>query len=152
MTTTTTRPWQGKDFWAGITYVSIGGVALILGRRYGIGGPAHMQPGFFPVILAGLLIVLGVASLVRAWRVQGETVRPPTLRAPLFITLSIVVFAILLERAGFVAATAALLLCAALAGRDSRPDALTIAVGVGLLLFCVGLFVYGLGIPLPLFG
>ena len=60
-----------------------------------------------------------------------------------------VLFGVLMERAGFVPAIAALVLGSAAAGRQRRPVEVLLLTGV-LTAASVAIFVWGLGLPYPL--
>jgi hypothetical protein len=62
-----------------------------------------------------------------------------------------VLFGLLVERAGLGFAAAALVLCAAPASRNARPPA-TLLLAAGLGIFCVVVFVKGLGLQFPVLG
>ena len=72
-------------------------------------------------------------------------------KALLLVTASIVVFGLLVERAGIGLAVAALVLVSASASRNARvPATLLLAAALGG--FCVLAFVKGLGLPFPVLG
>lgn len=82
-----------KDFWAGLMFVAFGlGFVIIaagspefldrlVGSRvvpgYQMGSAVRMGPAYFPVVLGGLLVVLGAVVLARAFasHLKGEAVR-----------------------------------------------------------------------------
>jgi putative tricarboxylic transport membrane protein len=63
-----------------------------------------------------------------------------------------VLFGLLLPRAGVLVALPCLIVVGALASRNTRLDAASIAALIGLVAFCVVVFVKGLGLPMPLIG
>jgi hypothetical protein len=70
------------------------------------------------------------------------------LRVALLIPSSLLAFALTINRFGVVVATLALVAIGSLAGRDLR--ALEVAaVAVVLTLLTLGIFVWGLGLPIP---
>jgi hypothetical protein len=50
-----------KDFFAGLTLAVIGGAFALGAREYPIGTAASMGPGYFPLLLGALLVILSVA-------------------------------------------------------------------------------------------
>ncbi|MBN8502433.1 MAG: tripartite tricarboxylate transporter TctB family protein, partial [Sphingomonadales bacterium] len=71
---------------------------------------------------------------------------------PLFwLLLGVAAFAFLLERAGLIAAILACVGFARLGERPYRPVE-TAVLAVFLAALGAGIFVYGLGLPIPLFG
>ena len=72
-----------------------------------------------------------------------------SLRALVVLPLSLVLFGLLMEYAGFVPALMVLIVGSAAAGREFKlVEALLLAAG--LTAFAVALFIYGLGLPYPL--
>ena len=109
-------------------------------------------PRAFPLI-ALALVSLGVLSL---WRNEGESARtrasaewpgPDVIRSALLATASFVAYALLLAPVGFVVATTAEF--TALALLFGGPPFRGAVAGLSLALFLYGLFVFGLGLPLP---
>jgi hypothetical protein len=65
---------------------------------------------------------------------------------------AVVLFGFLLPRAGVIVALTALIVVGALASRNTRLKATSVAALVGTVAFCVLVFVKGLGVPMPLVG
>ena len=63
---------NNKDVWAGVMLITIGAAAILVARNYPFGTALRMGPGFFPVILGGLLIVFGLTILAVGLR-SGES-------------------------------------------------------------------------------
>ena len=142
---------NARDLLAGCLFIAFGLAFLILARNYQLGSARRMGPGYFPVVLSLLLMVIGLATMARGFLVAGPPVRDVAGKALLLITASIVVFGLLVERAGVGLAVAALVLASAAASRNSRlPATLLLAAALGA--FCVLVFVKGLGLPFPVLG
>ncbi len=72
-----------------------------------------------------------------------------SLRALIVLPLSLVLFGLLMEHAGFIPALLVLIFGSAAAGTEFKlVEVLLLAVG--LTAFSVALFIYGLGLPYPL--
>jgi Tripartite tricarboxylate transporter TctB family len=139
-----------KDFWAGVIYVTVGVVALWFGQTYSMGTSAHMGPGYFPKVLAGMLILIGGISLIRAYLKRGEAAGKLAWR-PLFLVLgACALFSLLLNTAGLIVALLALVLVSASASRKFSFDLMATLGLVGLIAFCSLVVVKGLGVPMPL--
>lgn len=141
----------GEDAIAGLMFVAIGAAGLWIGQDYPVGTAIRMGPGFVPRALClallglGALIVLGALATRPA---AGEA--PPFRLAPLIlIPLAVIAFALALTTLGLVAATASLILIAAFADKGQRPIEVVGALVI-LTLMTVGVFVWGVGIPLRL--
>jgi len=141
-----------RDFWAGAIYLALAAVVIWIGRGYPQGSSARMGPGYFPVVLGAILAVLGAVSVIRSFLRPGEAVAAFAWRPLLTILGAVMLFGLLLERAGVVVALAALMIVGAFASRNSRLDLKTVASFAGLIAFCVFVFVKGLGVPMPLLG
>jgi hypothetical protein len=135
----------------GLFFVALGAGALWLSRDYPLGDLNRMGPGYFPrmlsvgMIILGLLVVLkGVPELVSS---KDEPVRLD--RSMWLIPLAMVLFGLLVERIGLVAALAVSLGVAGAAHRDARFLEVAISV-VALIVLLVLIFVVVLRQPLRL--
>jgi hypothetical protein len=142
---------SNKDFWAGLMLIAIGAAAVFIARDYAFGTALRMGPGFFPIVLGGILILFGVYMLANGLR-EGEKIEGSwSLRALVILPLSLVLFGVLMERAGFVPAMLVLIFGSATASTEFRVvEALLFSVGLTAL--SVAVFVWALGLPYPLFG
>jgi hypothetical protein len=141
---------ERKDFWSGLMLIVIGGGALIIARNYQFGSSLRMGPGYFPTLLGAMLVMFGVYFMVQGMRNGGEKLTGSwSLRALIVLPLSLVLFGLLIDRAGFVPALIALIVGSAAASRQSRPIEV-LAFAVLLTAFCVVVFVWLLGLPYEL--
>ena len=140
---------NNRDFWAGAMLIGTGVLALTIGRNYAMGSTLRMGPGYFPAVLGGLLILFGlylvVVGLRRNEKIEGNW----SLRALIVLPLSLVLFGILMERAGFIPALLVLIFGSAAAGTEFKLGEVLL-LSVGLTAACTALFVWGLGLPYPL--
>ncbi len=58
---------NGKDFWAGIMFTGTGIFFMVASRAFAMGTSVRMGPAYFPTVLGGMLVVLGLVILVRAF-------------------------------------------------------------------------------------
>ena len=140
---------SNRDFWAGVMLIATGAAAILIGRNYNFGNALRMGPGYFPSVLGGLLMLFGIylvaAGLRRNEKIEGSW----SLRALIVLPLSLVLFGLLMEHAGFVPALMVLIVGSAAAGSEfNLIEALALAVG--LTAFAVVLFIWGIGLPYPL--
>jgi hypothetical protein len=140
-----------KDFWTGIIYIAFGAIAYIVGRDYGMGTALRMGPAYFPTVLAGLLIVIGVIAVVRSFIQPGTPIGAFAFRGLLLVVAPTLLFGLIVREAGLVIALPLLVVISAYATIHFRwlPS---IALAAGLTLFCVLVFLKGLGVPLPMLG
>lgn len=137
-----------KDFWTGVMFIAIAAIALYVGRGYSLGTAGRMGPGYFPMVLGGLLALIGLILVVRSFIIVGTPVERIMLAPLALITVSVVLFGALLAHLGLVISLVILVVVCALAGRQSKP--LEVAgLAIVLTAFSVAVFVYGLGLPLP---
>jgi hypothetical protein len=141
-----------KDVWAGLIYIAFGGVMFWVALGYRLGTAGRMGPGYFPRVLALILVLIGIVSLVRGLIVQGEPIGALAWKPLALISLSSVLFGLLLERLGLAVALAALVLVSASASKEFRWDAKASVGLVALIVFCVLAFVKGLAVPMPILG
>ena len=77
---------SGKDFWAGMLYLSFGLYFAIYARNYNMGTALRMGPGYFPIVLSWMLVLLGVAVIARSYFTKIESpFHLFTVRVPLLI-------------------------------------------------------------------
>lgn len=140
-----------KDLLAGLMFCGFGIGAAVIAHGYEFGSPARMGSGFFPIVIGVLVATMGLILMVRAviWPESSEPVENIPFRPFFFISVAIIVFGVLMEDAGLIAALAALIVIARFAGRDGSPleVALMVVVLIGI---AVAIFVYGLNIRLRL--
>jgi putative tricarboxylic transport membrane protein len=138
-----------KDFWAGLIFVAIGAGFIALATQYRYGDMHRMGPAMFPTLVGALLALLGAIVAARGLVLSGEPVPRFHLRPLAVSLLAIVLFGVALQWFGLVTAVAVLVLVGAFAARQVRPLE-TVALAVALVLFSVAVFVWLLGLPLPL--
>ena len=138
-----------KDFWAGLIFIAIGGGFVLLAQQYRLGDMHRMGPAMFPTLIGALLAVLGAIIALRAFAFLGESVPRLYLRPIGVSVLAIALFGVALQWLGLVAAVAVLVLVGAYAARDVRPLE-NLALAAVMIAFSVAVFVWLLGLPLPL--
>jgi hypothetical protein len=117
-----------RDILSGLIFVGFGAAFGYAATGYPIGTAFRMGPGYFPLVLAGLMALLGLAIVAKgltAAAAERELGLVPCLFGAAFLS--------------------------ALASRRNGP-ASALVIAAALTLLCVLIFHYGLGLPLPLFG
>jgi len=142
--------FTSKRFLSGALFVAFGVLALVISRDYRTGSAVNMGPGYFPRLLGGLLVVLGGTIAGLSVGERHDPIGGAAWRPMLALSLGLLCFGWAMTEIGFVLALSGLVLCVAFAGRDVRLVELAALVGV-LVGGCVGLFVFGLGLPFRLF-
>ena len=140
---------NNKDVWGGLMLIAIGAAAVLIARDYPFGTALRMGPGYFPIILGALLILFGLAILAGGLR-RGEPVEGSwSLRALIVMPLSLILFGVLMQYAGFVPAMLVLIVGSATASSEFRlVEVLLFALA--LTAVSVAVFVWALGLPYPL--
>lgn len=143
--------WRtNKDLWAGIHYIAVGTVAMWIAKDYPFGSALRMGPGYFPTVLGGIMVLMGIYVLVLGLRKDHEKIVGNwSIRALIILPISMVVFGLLMEHVGFIPAMLALIPVSALAGREFKWGEVA-PLTIGLTIVCMAGFIYGLGLPYPL--
>ena len=96
-----------KNVLAGLLFIAVGALGLWLSRDYPIGTALRMGTGYVPRLLCWLLLGLGAVVLVQGLR-EAQDARPLSsadiwaLRPVIFVTASLVIFGLSIERLGLV--------------------------------------------------
>jgi len=133
-----------KDFLSGLMFIGFGLLALYVGQKLALGTPVRMGPGYVPRMLSLILIGLGALVCIIAVVSGSEPVERPKWKPITLVTLGIVCFALLFERAGLIPALIVLVTIASLAGEEFK---ITEVIGliVALAVLCTLVFKVGLG-------
>jgi hypothetical protein len=129
-----------KDFWPGLIFIEIGIAAVVLARS-----------AYFPTILGGLLAAIGLVLLFRAFTGPGEALGGFAWKPLAYVTVSTVLFGVLVRPAGLAVALIVLTVLSARASRHFSWRA-AIALAVGLTGGSVLVFGRALGLPMTTLG
>jgi hypothetical protein len=142
------------DLLAGLIFVAFGLAFAITSLRYELGTPLRMGPGYFPLVLGGILVVLGLLivgkGVIASASDEGRLGSVPW-RALLLIVLAVLFFGLTVRGLGVVPATAVSALLTALASNRTGILA-AVAIAAGLTVLCVLVFLLALQLRLPMFG
>jgi Tripartite tricarboxylate transporter TctB family len=139
-----------RDLWAGLMFAVIGIIFMILSKQYSIGTSAKMGPGYFPMVLGGLMTLFGVIIALGAFSGKAQMLKlsPVGWREFILLLASVIVFAIALPRLGMVISVALLILISAIASHEFKLRDTLISIVV-LVLLAYGMFVKGLELQFP---
>lgn len=140
-----------KDLSAGLLFIAIAALFAFETRELDMGTPLRLGPGAFPLLLAGVLGLLGLVIVAQAFRNPATHEMTIPWRGIVLIVLAPVLFGITVRGLGLVAAIALVVAVSAFASRRMSAK-LAIALTIGLTVFCVLVFSVGLGLPLRLVG
>lgn len=138
---------NSKDFYAGLIFLSFGILTLAINRSYPMGTAARMGPGFFPFLLGIVVALLGFLIAARSLMGKVEEVQPLAMRPLVLVLGAVAAFAILIQPLGLLLGVLVLVVISSLGGPECRLRDVVILYFV-LAAMAVGLFVYGLGLPL----
>jgi hypothetical protein len=140
-----------RAFTAGALFLAVAVFYFVMSFNYAQGTPARMGPGFFPKMVSVLLALIGVGILVSAVapRAHIEKLARWDLKGLLWISGSVALFGLLLPRLGLVIALTCLVMVASRASAEFGWRGAVIN-SVVLVVFCVGVFVYGINLQFPL--
>lgn len=138
-----------RDAVAAVVILAFGAFTTLYSYlHYPTGTPARMGAGMFPVVLGGVLILMGILIFVKAMLVEGRYFSID-LREAIIVLGSIAAFGLLAGRAGIVPAIVALVVISSLAAPPwSLRRALLLAAAVALGIVLIFIVAMGLNISL----
>jgi hypothetical protein len=141
-----------KDVLAGFAFIAFGLAFAVGATSYEIGTALRMGPGYFPLVLGGLLVLLGVLIIVKGLIAgEGDEIGPVPWKAAALITGALVFFGATIRDLGVVPSVFLTALLAGLSGH--RPGVVApVVIAVGLTVTCVIVFIVALQLRLPLVG
>jgi hypothetical protein len=140
-----------QDFAAGMIYI-VGGTGFALGAlNYKIGDAARMGPGWFPFAVGVLLAIVGVITALNAVRPHAseEKVKRPELGSLAWVLGGVVLFGLLLPHLGLVISMFVLVMVSSRASHEFKWLSAFLN-SVFLVAFCIGVFIYGIHLQMPL--
>lgn len=140
-----------KDMVAGAIFVAFAIGFGVVSTAYPMGSAAQMGPGYYPLLLSGVLGLLGLFIGLAGWRKPAQQMVVVRLLALISVLVAPLLFAVTLRPLGFVPAVILTSLLATMAAPRMSWMA-RIVTAIGLALGCTAIFIWALGIPLPLLG
>ena len=138
-----------RDVIAGALFIAFGAAGLWIGSDYAVGTAFRMGPGYFPRVLCGILVLLGLFIAGKGLVIGGE--RPEGLhwRPLILVTIAVLAFAGLIGTVGLLPAAAAVVFIGAVGGPEFRPLE-GILLAVLLTAAAIALFKFGLSMTMPI--
>lgn len=140
-----------QDGLSGLMFMAAAGGFAYLAQDLSLGTALRMGAGYFPLVLSGLLAVIGLVILVRA--LLSEAVAPTAIawRGLILVIAAVLVFGFGLMRLGLGPCVfIATVLSAMASGQVGWRAALALATG--LVAFTWAVFILGLSLPIPMLG
>ena len=135
-----------RDLIGGLVMMAIGIFAVVYAQRYDMGQLQRMGPGYFPIMLGGLLAILGFFIALPALFRQGTRVNIEW-KSLLWVLASILLFAGLLETLGLIFTTMISVVASTMASTLPWRSRIILAVSVSIITYLI--FSFGLGMFLP---
>lgn len=141
-----------KDLGAAAIFVLIAAFFAVDALRHlRIGTAVNMGPGYFPLLLAGVLLLLAGLIALRGFRTSPAPFGVWPWRGVLLILGAPVVFCFTIRGLGLLPTTFLTALLSAFASTQIRTH-VAVALSGGIALFCCLVFVWGINMPIPVFG
>jgi hypothetical protein len=145
-------PRPHRNLIAGLIFVAFGLAFSITSRNYELGSVLRMGPGYIPMLLGGVLAMLGAIIVAEGFLGAGAVaIGAIPWRGAILLTVGVIFFGATVRGLGLVPSLFVTVLMSAFASRRTGVLA-AFAMAAGLTLLCVLIFVEGLGAPLRLFG
>jgi hypothetical protein len=140
-----------RAFVSGALFVGIAIFFFVESMSYPLGTATRMGPAYFPIMLSILLALIGLAVMAGAvaTRAKLERLARWDLKGLAWIVASIVLFTALLYPLGGVVALLVLVVVSSRASPEFTWVGTLVNAAV-LIAMCVGIFVYGIGLQMPL--
>ena len=139
-----------KDFWAAMMFIGFGGFFMLWAlTHYQMGTAVRMGPAYFPAVLGGLLVFLGILVLIEGFAMAGPKVPTIKFKPLILISAACVIYGYMMKPLGLILATALLVFISAFGGHEFKWKEVTILYVV-LIVFSLLVFVKGLTLPFPI--
>ncbi|MHC4048327.1 tripartite tricarboxylate transporter TctB family protein [Bradyrhizobium sp. 25ACV] len=139
-----------RAFASGALFLAFAIFFFVAALGYPAGTAARMGPGYFPRLLAIVLAAIGLVVILSAMKPAAERqlLRKWDFKGLAWVTGSVVLFAALLFPLGLVGALFVLIMVSSRASSEFTWTG-ALANAAVLIALCLAVFVYGLGLQLP---
>lgn len=138
------------DFWSGVMFLLFGLAFAGFAIEFDMGTPQRMGPAYFPTVLGGLLALIGAGIALKSLsgRTVDGSIEPFHFGPIAFVLGAVVAFALLLRPAGLMVSLVVLVVVSSLGSHEFKMRD-TVLLAAGLCLFVLAVFIYGLGLTIP---
>ena len=141
-----------KDTLAGLAFVGFGLAFAVSATAYDIGSTLRMGPGYVPLALGGLLVVIGAIVIAKGFLAgEGGEIGTVPWKAIVLIIVALVFFGLTVRGLGLVPTLLITVLMSTFASQRTGV-VVAVPIAVGLTVLCVLIFIVGLSLRLPLVG
>lgn len=139
-----------RDFAAGLLIAAIGAVFAVVAGSYPLGTAESMGPGYVPLALGVMVLVMGAIIVARSMSRNAPLVAAPSIpwRMLLFVVVPVVVFGLVVSRLGLAISLFLVVAISSLARKDFSLRSMLL-VAVTLVTGGIVLFVWMLGMLIP---
>jgi putative tricarboxylic transport membrane protein len=138
-----------QDFVGGLVVVAVAIFAFWQGSDLPMGSLEGMGPGMLPRSLAVLLGLLGALLAFNAVMEDGAALERWSVRGPVLVLGAMLAFGVAVRPLGLVVAGPLAIVIGAFASDEVRWGE-TLVFGALMTVFCIALFKFALGLPIPL--
>lgn len=139
-----------RDIASGLMFMGFAAFMLWLNQDHPIGTANRMGSGYMPMLTFGILFLLGVGTLIGGFIGPAASIPTFAWRDGALVLVSLIVFALTVERLGFVVSLALCIGIASVAEKKWKP--LRVAgLTAFLIAFCWMIFIWYLEIRIPVF-
>lgn len=140
-----------KDVLAGLLFIALAALFAWQAGTLPMGSSVRMGPGYFPMVLSGLMGILGLIVLINGFRFKGEAPSGIAWRGLFFLTFASVFFGLFLRPLGFLPTLGVTVFLCAL-GSQKFHLVTGLAIAAVMVVFSWAVFIWGLGLPIQLLG
>ena len=141
-----------KDILAGSVFIGFGLFFALVSLTYEVGEPLNMGPGFFPLLLGGILVLLGIIIVAKGFVAgEGGSIGTIPWRSGALLVAAVIFFGLTVRGLGLVPSLFITTILSAFAGYRTGPVA-AVVIAAGLTALCVLIFFVGLQLRVPLIG
>lgn len=139
-----------KDFWSGVMFIAFGLFFALFAQKYDFGTAQRMGPAYFPTVLGGILVLLGVVIAITGLGredADGKIEKFHFAEAG-WVLGSVVVYGLLLRPAGALLSIVALVAISSMGSHEFRwKEVILLAIAMAVVTWAV--FIWGLGVTIP---
>ena len=139
-----------QNFAAGLSLVGVSILAFWASSDLTQGSLRAMGPGMLPRTIATLLALCGFILVAISFVKDGDPLERWHMRGPFFVCLGLIAFAATVRTVGLAVAGPLLAIISGFASPETRIKELII-FAIAMTAFSIGLFKYGLNLPIPVF-
>ena len=141
-----------KDILAGSVFIAFGLFFSLVSLTYEVGSPLNMGPGYFPLVLGGVLLLLGVVIVAKGFVAgDGDSIGSIPWRSAALIVVAVIFFGVTVRGLGLVASLFVATILTAFSGHRTGVIP-AVVISAGLTVICVLIFIVGLQLRVSLIG